>query len=222
MVLELPSNCRGATSWPRQDLMGTQGPRGVFTVLQLHSGPPGDSPLLASGAKCQGPAEGTSATVPWRKLKGIQTDSHNHNPSQGPFLVACLTNGKLTEEGNRDFTGTSMRETGARQAAPNFLHGHGQQQWGTFSRVPRACYHLASLSLKKLFSRKATDGFAWTSDGHMGCCGSPLPGTNPSAEFFTTVQWFCVTGAHLGVKRSHPTLTTQYKLSHLTKTLYLQ
>lgn len=34
--------------------MGTQGTRGVLAALQLHSGPPGDSPWLVSGANCRG------------------------------------------------------------------------------------------------------------------------------------------------------------------------
>lgn len=144
--------------------MGTDGPRGVSLLPRSSTPAPlGTAHCWPAALSARGSRRRQSRPLCHEGSSRVSKETGTTTSlSKGPFLVACFTNGKLTEEGTRDFTGTS---TGARQAAPKFLHGHRQQQCGTFSSIPHACSNPALLSLKKLFPRKAADGFGRTSDG---------------------------------------------------------
>ena len=106
--------------------------------------PLGTAHCWPEALSAQGPRRRQSWPV--CQLKGIQTDSNKQNTClRGPSSWSA----SQMERGKLYFIGT--RETEARQAVPNFLHGHRQQQGGAFSSIPCAYSSLSPLFLKKLF-----------------------------------------------------------------------
>lgn len=105
----------------------------------------------------------------------------------------------------------------------------------TFSGIPHACSHPPPLSLQKLLSWKATDGFVCTSDEATGLTAarhspahicllttalhtsisSPPPWHTSLCGVLPNHSAPCVTGAHLGEIHSHPSQTTQCVVSRI-------